>query len=326
MSHPVIKVSSIDGKIWHPGPTAVDITSALQQHGKVVIDLLKEAPDICYTELPSIIDSILAQGYSASQIEIHTGNMVESYTNAQIVRRPDWMFELEDIKRVANQLPKEKQIQKHFGCLIGRSNAIRLIAAGHLYANYKDKTFLTYHYTPKSDYHRLHIGIQDIMYYFGTDSTEFREAMTLLVDAPVLKQTVQSYPILRPENLTPCTWYPNFFVDIVCETFCQGRVFFVTEKFWRAVATKTPFIIHGPQFLLQRLKQLGFKTFDAWWDEGYDQDPHLYSYQEINKVLKYLSDCSIPDLEQMYQDMQPILQHNYQCMMNLTFQDLLRVK
>jgi hypothetical protein len=326
MSSHVVRVSSIDGKIWHPGLVAVEMMASLQQHGKVNVDLLKEAPDISYTELPSIIDSILAQGYKSSQIEIHTGNMVESYTNAKIIRRPEWMFELEDIKLVADKLPKQKQIQKHFGCLVGRSNLIRLVAAGHLYTHYKDKTFLTYHYTPKSDYHKAHIGIQDIMYYFGTDSAEFHEALALLTDAPLLQQNIDSYPILRPKNLEPCAWYPNFFVDIVCETFCQGNVFFITEKFWRAVATKTPFIIHGPQFLLQRLKQLGFKTFDAWWDEGYDQDPHLYSYQEINKVLKHLSDFSIPELEQMYQDMQPILEHNYQCMMNLTFQDLLRVK
>jgi len=326
MSNIPIKVASIDGKIWNPGPVAIDIVSALQKHGKVVIDLLLEAPDISCTELPFIIDAILAKGYNSQQIEIHTGNVVESYTNAHIVHRPDWMFELEDIKRIADKLPKQKQIQKHFGCLIGRSNTIRLIAAGHLYTHYKDKTFLTYHYTPKSDYHRAHIGIQDIMYYFGTDSPEFREAMTLLTDCPVLQQTVDSYPILQPENLAACAWYPKFFVDVVCETFCQGNVFFVTEKFWRAVATKTPFIVHGPQFLLQRLRQLGFKTFNRWWDEGYNQDPYLYSYQEINKVLQYLSKHSISDLEQIYQDMQPTLEHNYQCMMNLNYQDLLSVK
>lgn len=326
MSTNVVKVASIDGKIWNPGVVAVGILSVLQRHKKVCIDLLKEAPDISYTELPAIIESILAQGYTSDQIEIHTGNVVESYANAKIIHRPDWMFELKDIKKIAAALPKQKHIQKHFGCLVSRSNAIRLIAAGHLYANYKDKTFLTYHYTPKSDYHRAHVGIQDIMYYFGTDSTEFCEAMTLLKDSPVLQQNVDSYPILGPENLTPCAWYPNFFVDIVCETFCQGNVFFVTEKFWRAVATKTPFIVHGPQFLLQRLKQLGFKTFDCWWDEGYDQDPHLYSYQEINKVLQHLSKYSLSELEQIYQDMQPTLEHNYQCMMNLTYQDLLSVK
>lgn len=326
MSNVTVNVASIDGKVWNPGSVAVEIVSTLQQHGKVIIDLLKEAPDICHTELPSIVDAVLAKGYRPDQIEIHTGNMVESYANAHIVRRPDWMFELEDIKRIADQLPKQKQIQKHFGCLIGRSNAIRLIAAGHLYTHYKDKTFLTYHYAPKSDYHRAHVGIQDIMYYFGTDSPEFHEAMQLLAHAPVLQQPVDSYPILRPANLAPCAWYPGFFVDIVCETFCQGNVFFVTEKFWRAVATKTPFIVHGPQFLLQRLKQLGFKTFDRWWDEGYDQDPHLYSYREINKVLQHLSKHSIAELERMYQDMQPTLDHNYQCMMNLTYQDLLSVK
>ena len=100
----------------------------------------------------------------------------------------------------------------------------------------------------------------------------------------------------------------------------------MTEKFWRAVATKTPFIVYGPQFFLRRLKSLGFKTFDRWWDEGYDEDPYLYSHNEIQKSIASIASLSISDLAAMYKEMEPVLEHNYSRMMELTYQDLAGVE
>lgn len=317
-----IEVESIDGRIWYPEKVAVEMYSKLNTHGSVIVDLLKEAPDITCTELDKIIDALLCSGYKKDQIEIHTGNIVESYDKVKIVKHVEWMFELPIFKTIAPVLNKQKQITHHFGCLIGRSNPIRLIMAGHMWNHYKDKTFLTYHYQPKTDYHREHIGLETIMYYFGTNSAEYTEAINLLQHAPILKDTIETYPIIMPTNVTlPCEWYRTFFVDIVCETFSNGNTFFVTEKFWRAVATKTPFIIQGAQHTLRRLKQIGFRTFDQWWDEGYDEDPYLYSQNEIKKVLNYIAGLSIDDMNKIHADMQPVLEHNYQRLLTLDFKN-----
>jgi hypothetical protein len=253
--------------------------------------------------------------------------VVEDYKKAFIVKHPEWMFELEEIRKLSSQIATVKEIKKHFGCLIGRSNTIRLLAAGHLYTYHKDKTFLTYHYQSKNNYHREHVGLQDIMYFFSTKSDEFQSALNLLQDCPILVDRSQTYPILHPYNLiVPCTWYKDFLIDIVCETFCSGKTFFITEKFWRAVVTKTPFIVYGPQFFLKRLKKLGFKTFDRWWDEGYDEDPYLYSHNEIQKSINSVAAMSLDDLNSMYQDMSSALEHNYHRMMELTYKDLGSVK
>ena len=317
-----VKIENIDGRIWYPGKVAVEISSKLNAYGSVVIDLLREAPDITTTELDEIIDALLANGHDRDKIEIHTGNIVESYDKVRIVKHVEWMYELPTFKTIAPNLDKQKNIVKHFGCLIGRSNPIRLVMAGHMWSHYKDKTFLTYHYQVKTEYHRKHIGLEEIMYYFGTNSPEYTEAINLLQHAPILQDTIKTYPILMPENVTvPCDWYKNFFVDIVCETFSSGNTFFVTEKFWRAVATKTPFIIQGSQYILRRLKHLGFQTFDQWWDEGYDEDPYLYSQNEIKKVLNYIAGLSIDDMNKMYANMQPVLEHNYQRLLTLNFKD-----
>lgn len=322
-----VEISSIDGRIWNAGSVAARIVHCLELQGKVVLDLLKEGPDVRTTELDTIIDTVLALGYSGDQIELHTGNVIENYDKVSVIRHPEWMFELEEIKKLSSSISTQKQIKKHFGCMIGRSNMIRLIAAGNLYHNHRDKIHLTYHYRSQNDYHREHVGLQDIMYFFSTDSDEFRWARDLLQNCPILCDSVNRYPILHPQNLLePCKWYEDFFVDIVCETFCSGNTFFMTEKFWRAVVTKTPFIVYGPQFFLKRLRDLGFKTFDRWWDEGYDEDPYLYSHNEIQKSIATIASLSISDLDAMYRDMKSVLDHNYSRMMELTYQDLANVE
>jgi len=317
-----INVATIDSLVWDPEQVALELILKLNIYRSVKINLMREAPDIVSTKLDKIIDTVLSYGFVADQIEIHTGNIVESYNKVNIIKHPEWMFELSNFKKIAPLLDKQKQIIQHFGCLIGRSNQQRLIMASHMWAHYKDKTFLTYHYCSQTDYHREHIGLEEIMYYFGTSSPEYTEALNLLQFSPILQDTIKTYPILMPENVTiPCSWYKNFFVDLVCETFTTGNTFFVTEKFWRAVSTKTPFIIQGPQHILRRLKQLGFKTFDRWWDEGYDEDPYPAGQDEIKKVLAKLSAISLVDINNMYQDMQLVLDHNYNHMMNLDYKD-----
>jgi hypothetical protein len=319
-------LKTTDSQLWDAGIAGVELATKLFQHNKIVIDFCKEAPDIKTTELEKMLDYLHEQGFKSDQIEIITGNLVEEYDKFQIVKDTHAMYELPVFQKVANQIDKTKQIQKHFGCFIGRSNINRLIMAGHLWSKYRDQTLLTYHYNPGNDYHRKHLGLEDVLYYFGVNSEEFRESINLIQQGPITLDTIDQYPIDSNNNIKPCKWYKDIFVDVVCETFSNGNVFFATEKFWRAVATKTPFIVQGPQFFLSRLKQLGFLTFDQWWDEGYDQDPYLYSQKEIKKVLSYLGKLDLNQINQMYQDMQSILDHNYNCMMNLSYRDLARVK
>jgi hypothetical protein len=261
------------------------------------------------------------------QIEIHTGNVLENYNRFKVINHAEWMYELNNFKKQAVSLNKNKKITKHFGCLIGRSNINRLIMASHLWGNHSDKTLMTYHFTPGHDFHREHLGLEDIIYYFGVNSTEFEHAVNFLKQGPIIRDTVVSYPIANQNAIDQvCNWYQDFFVDIVCETFSNGQVFFLTEKFWRSVATKTPFIVQGSQHTLYRLRQLGFKTFNQWWDEGYDEDPYLYSLSEIKKVIDNLARLPVTDLDLMYNDMQDVLDHNYNVMINLTYKDLANVK
>ena len=44
----------------------------------------------------------------------------------------------------------------------------------------------------------------------------------------------------------------------------------ISEKLSLAMLSKIPFVVLGDKGYMKRLKELGFKTFDRFWDEGYD--------------------------------------------------------
>jgi hypothetical protein len=120
--------------------------------------------------------------------------------------------------------------------------------------------------------------------------------------------------------------YNDFFVEIACESYFTGKTFFPTEKTWRAITMRTPFIIQGPQNYLKNLKLLGFKTFDRWWDEGYSEDPADYQPLEILKVIEYLNTKTLDEIYNMYLEMHDILEHNYQTLQSLKTEDFFKVR
>ena len=81
---------------------------------------------------------------------------------------------------------------------------------------------------------------------------------------------------------------------------------------------KTPFIIQGPQGYLSTLKSdYGFKTFDQWWDESYDQLQNYDRIKKIYQVIDHINTLSDNDKLSMYADMTQVLEHNYQILQDL---------
>jgi hypothetical protein len=83
----------------------------------------------------------------------------------------------------------------------------------------------------------------------------------------------------------------------------------------------TPFMVQGSQNYITNLHKLGFKTFDQWWDEGYSEDPANCQTQQILQNIDRLSKFNTADLKAMYQEMTPILEHNYQTLSKLNTKD-----
>ena len=107
------------------------------------------------------------------------------------------------------------------------------------------------------------------------------------------------------------------FVNIVTETLTQKDVVFITEKTYKPIYTCQPFIIVGNPYSLKKLKEYGFKTFDKWWDESYDDEINFE--RRINKITKVLEEIASWDLEKctlIRNEMKEILIHNYNQMLD----------
>mgnify|MGYP000441905776 FL=1 len=72
-----------------------------------------------------------------------------------------------------------------------------------------------------------------------------------------------------------------------------------------------PFLLYGNQYSLKYLKEKGYRTFDKWFDENYDNEPNRDQRSiMISKELKRLSELSTEQLHQMRNEMKEVCQHN----------------
>lgn len=102
------------------------------------------------------------------------------------------------------------------------------------------------------------------------------------------------------------------FCYVVTETCYWEKKHHLTEKIFKPIVSKMPFILVGAAHNLKYLREYGFKTFGQWWDESYDniEDP-IERMHAIGKVLEDISKHSFKDLELMLSEMSEVLEHNY---------------
>ena len=112
------------------------------------------------------------------------------------------------------------------------------------------------------------------------------------------------------------------FVYVVTETCYWERKCHLTEKIFKPIVSRMPFILVGPAHNLEYLRSYGFQTFDYWWDESYDtiEDP-VARMQAVGEVLERICTLSEKDLEFTLQEMQGVLDYNYNLFYSQNFID-----
>lgn len=92
---------------------------------------------------------------------------------------------------------------------------------------------------------------------------------------------------------------------------------FITEKTFRPILLKMPFIVIGQPYTLKRLQELGYKTFSNLWDESYDSEvDSLKRMQKICDLVEYLSNLSMTEFMKIITDANGILDHNFTILKN----------
>jgi len=101
-------------------------------------------------------------------------------------------------------------------------------------------------------------------------------------------------------------------LQIVTETDFYKDKLHLTEKVFKPIVSGQPFMLLAGRGNLAYLREYGFKTFDDYWDESYDDisDPGDRVGAVVNQ-LERLANMSHTQQQSMRQDMQHIVEHNF---------------
>lgn len=117
----------------------------------------------------------------------------------------------------------------------------------------------------------------------------------------------------------------EFFEKVFCNIITESEFYtnekgssiyksvFFTEKTGKSLNMGVPFILVTGSGSLAKLKELGFKTFDKWWDESYDECEDDYErLMKIVVLVRKINKTPLDKLQEIYEDMKPTLLHNMQ--------------
>lgn len=111
---------------------------------------------------------------------------------------------------------------------------------------------------------------------------------------------------------------------VITETVYFGRRLHLTEKTFKPICLKMPFIMVSSQGSLRYLRSYGFRTFDAFWDESYDDETDdLMRLEKIADLLASLDAMTDNQRQDLYQAMIPVIEHNFQHFYDGAFESIL---
>jgi hypothetical protein len=102
--------------------------------------------------------------------------------------------------------------------------------------------------------------------------------------------------------------------SLVAETNDTNDEIFMTEKIWKPIIAQQPFVVHGNYLYLQRLREMGFKTFASHFDEGYDLE--LDKDKRIDKIVDTCRDLLTMNWQDIYLQTQALRKHNLDTFFN----------
>jgi hypothetical protein len=204
-----------------------------------------------------------------------------------------------------------------FGCFYGRPSASRLGIAGYLSKKYSEQSLIKILFDSSQEDTRKGFELSKL---FSWDSDSLINTDHLL--SSVTRSTNQAWncPSNTYDYKDPLNYlYKHIFIDIISEPVNQGRSFYPTEKLARAVLCKKPFLVMGSKHYLRYLRQIGFKTFREFWDEGYDDMTPKDRYHAILKLIDTFASKSDDELIILNNEIQSLVEHNYRVLTEQSF-------
>ena len=111
---------------------------------------------------------------------------------------------------------------------------------------------------------------------------------------------------------------------LVTETVYFGRRLHLTEKTFKPICLRMPFVLVSAAGSLEYLRSYGFKTFGSIWNEDYDEETDdLARMEKIADLVRMLDQMSMRERQQLYDAAIPIVEHNFQHFYSGDFEHIL---
>ncbi len=297
---------------WHEEPINIDDFNDLLDNNNCNIlnphmfNLLKNHPVLC--ENLYDVNILFFANSEISQCKKQ---------NLKNTSMQDWYFFFHgfaalDWYRSFKYFQFRNKITKVFICLnhiLKNKRSYRL----YLISQLTEKNLLRYGFVsaPLLDKNIIKSEFNNIYSYLSKESKKhilknlYENAYPLILDSDI-DYSSASADIISEEFACGALWH------IVTETVFYENKLHLTEKIFKPIVIRRPFILVGSPGNLKYLKSYGFKTFDSWIDESYDeiQDNDL-RLEKITTEIEKLCELSLSELEQMHFDMTEILDYNY---------------
>jgi hypothetical protein len=116
-------------------------------------------------------------------------------------------------------------------------------------------------------------------------------------------------------------------IYVPTETVYFGSRQHLTEKTFKAIALEMPFVLVAPAHSLEYLRSYGFRTFAPLIDESYDAitDP-VQRIERVTAILLDLQARSAAAKNQLWHELLPTVEHNYQHFYRGGFRDRLEAE
>ena len=112
-------------------------------------------------------------------------------------------------------------------------------------------------------------------------------------------------------------YYQNSLVSLITETNFDDAEVTLTEKSYKPIKEKHPFIIAGVNGAIKGLHRAGFKTFGEFWDEGYDDIAcPATRIRAIKQIIEEISTWDNDKILDFKRKVKPVLEHNYNVLKN----------
>ena len=283
------------------------------QHTDIKLIVNQESHCLRFCGVYDILDL-----FTFTSVTITTSNAVEYHNKYQIIT--NWTHWLDEACQVTLSTDYSWNETKVFGCFYGRPSAARIGIAGHLAQYHTDKSLLQLKFNSSTEDTRKLFNIQKL---FSWDISAADKLNLLIQNKEQYYQPNTAYDYKTGNydyyNSDLNNLYTNIFVDIVVEATNFGDTFYPTEKIARAILCKKPFIVMSSKFYLGYLKQLGFKTFNEFWPETYDNEDGKLRYLSILALIDRLALLPMDELIELNNKMQHIFDHNYRLLKSRRF-------